>query len=199
MALGRGEGVPLVRYLCKTQKSLHGRHVWETLRKDDIFPALRVELSVPKLRNRRKITASSNHKAPKNASFAAGFAENRQKIAEQIAKYFGAQKLFAAFLHFQTCRVFGRLRTAEFPISATLFLLVVLFVCWSEAKLMLYHFWGEQREGNRERGVSLFVSCYLLPVCLSPSLSATLILHLIVDEPTWPGGSFLFVFVWVLI
>ena len=25
--LGRGEGVPLVRYLCKTQKSLHGRHV----------------------------------------------------------------------------------------------------------------------------------------------------------------------------
>ena len=30
-ALGRGEGAPLVRYLCKTQKSLHGRHVWETL------------------------------------------------------------------------------------------------------------------------------------------------------------------------
>ena len=26
-ALGRGEGAPLVRYLCKTQKSLHGRHV----------------------------------------------------------------------------------------------------------------------------------------------------------------------------
>ena len=25
--LGRGEGAPLVRYLCKTQKSLHGRHV----------------------------------------------------------------------------------------------------------------------------------------------------------------------------
>ena len=23
---GRGEGAPLVRYLCKTQKSLHGRH-----------------------------------------------------------------------------------------------------------------------------------------------------------------------------
>ena len=30
-ALGRGEGAPLVRHLCKTQKSLHGRHVWETL------------------------------------------------------------------------------------------------------------------------------------------------------------------------
>ena len=27
VALGRGEGAPLVRYLCKTQKSLHGRHV----------------------------------------------------------------------------------------------------------------------------------------------------------------------------
>ena len=28
---GEGDGAPLVRYLCKTQKSLHGRHVWETL------------------------------------------------------------------------------------------------------------------------------------------------------------------------
>ena len=27
VALGRGEGALLVRYLCKTQKSLHGRHV----------------------------------------------------------------------------------------------------------------------------------------------------------------------------
>ena len=30
--LGILRALPLVRYLCKTQKSLHGRHVWETLR-----------------------------------------------------------------------------------------------------------------------------------------------------------------------
>ena len=37
VALGRGEGAPLVRYLCETQKSLHGRHVWETLIKYLLF------------------------------------------------------------------------------------------------------------------------------------------------------------------
>ena len=30
-SLGRGEGAPLVRYLCKSRRSLHGRHVWEML------------------------------------------------------------------------------------------------------------------------------------------------------------------------
>ena len=30
--LGRREGAPLVRYLCKTHRSLHSRHVWETLK-----------------------------------------------------------------------------------------------------------------------------------------------------------------------
>ena len=33
---GLGEGAPLVRYPCKTQKSLHGRHVWETLRESGV-------------------------------------------------------------------------------------------------------------------------------------------------------------------
>ena len=29
--LGRGEGAPMVWYLCKTRRPLHGRHVWEML------------------------------------------------------------------------------------------------------------------------------------------------------------------------
>ena len=35
--LGRGEGAPLVRYLCKTHRSLHGRHVSEMLNLEPIL------------------------------------------------------------------------------------------------------------------------------------------------------------------